>query len=133
MYDTCAYKKKLEESTSPLSYILNPMAYEHCSKCRVEFGLQGGPQVSHHPGNMIDLENDLRGATRPASHCPSKHYTPRCRNCRNCNEGLPCGCYHCKEKMRHMTPCQMPNYKQPMVPPPQFRMQRCPGYGGCQR
>ena len=36
MYDTCAYKKKLEESTTPLDYNLYTGKYENCSKCRLE-------------------------------------------------------------------------------------------------
>ena len=76
IYDTCAYTKKIDESVSPLQYILNPMKYENCNKCRHELGLVSGPAVSHIQGNLVDLENDLRGATREYSLCPSKKYTP---------------------------------------------------------
>ena len=56
-YDTCAYKVDINQSCGPLSYLLNPMPYENCNKCRHEFGLLGGQ-------------------TRLATRCPSKKYTP---------------------------------------------------------
>ena len=37
-YDTCAYKVDINQSCGPLSYLLNPMPYENCNKCRHEFG-----------------------------------------------------------------------------------------------
>ena len=79
-YDTCAYKVDINQSCGPLSYLLNPMAYENCSKCRHEFGLVGGPDVSDIKGNMVDLENDLRGQTRLATKCPSKKYAGATEN-----------------------------------------------------
>ena len=75
-YDTCAYKVDINQSCGPLSYLLNPMAYENCNKCRHEFGLLGGQDVSNIKGNIVDLENDLRGLTRLATKCPAKKYAP---------------------------------------------------------
>ena len=46
MYDTCAYKQKLNESTEPLNYSLYTGKYENCAKCRIEFGTVGGNGVS---------------------------------------------------------------------------------------
>ena len=80
IYDTCAYKKTLDQSVGPLSYVLNPIKYENYGKCRMELGLVGGTAVSQIKGNLVDLENDLRGTTRSASLCPSKHYVPNCAN-----------------------------------------------------
>ena len=40
----------------------------------MELGIVGGTAVSQIKGNLADLENDLRGQTRSASQCPSKHY-----------------------------------------------------------
>ena len=42
IYDTCAYKKRLDESVGPLNYTLYPGKYENCSKCRIELGVVGG-------------------------------------------------------------------------------------------
>ena len=39
MYDSCAYKQKLGESTSPLNYNLYTGKYENCAKCRVDLEL----------------------------------------------------------------------------------------------
>jgi hypothetical protein len=55
---------------------MDPIKYEHASKCRMELGIVGGTAVSHVTGNMIDLENDLRGANRPGTMCPSYQYLP---------------------------------------------------------
>ena len=65
IYDTCAYKKRLLESTGPLNYSMYTGKYENCAKCRVEFGTVGGNGVSLFNGNLVDLESDLRGQTRP--------------------------------------------------------------------
>ena len=73
IYDTCAYKKELDQSTGPLSYTLNPIKFENCSKCRMELGVVGGTAVSHIKGNLVDLESDLRGQNHPTTHCPSKN------------------------------------------------------------
>jgi hypothetical protein len=75
-YDACAYTKALGESVAPLDYMLDPIKYEHCSPCRPELGIVGGTAVSHINGNMVDLENDLRGGNRPNTHCPSYKYVP---------------------------------------------------------
>lgn len=76
-YDACAYDKELKQSTDPLSYIINPIKYENCDKCRMELGVVGGSDVSHIKGNMVDLENDLRNQTRPNTHCPAYKYSPQ--------------------------------------------------------
>ena len=69
MYDTCAYKHELSQSVGPLEYVLNPMKYENCNKCRMELGLVGGAAVSHVKGNLVDLETVLRGTAIPLSRC----------------------------------------------------------------
>ena len=76
LYDTCSTKQRLNESVGPLAYVLNPMAYENCNKCRHELGLVGGSAVSHITGNLVDLESDLRNQTRPATLCPSLKWHP---------------------------------------------------------
>ena len=59
MYDSCAYEKSLQQSTSPLDYALYTGKYENTAKCRIEFGLVGGNGVSQYSGNLVDLESDL--------------------------------------------------------------------------
>lgn len=75
-YDTCAYNQELHQSVAPVSYVLDPIKFEHCNKCRPEFGIIGGTAVSHISGNMVDLENDLRGQNRPNTKCPAYKYLP---------------------------------------------------------
>ena len=134
IYDTCAYKKELDQSTGPLSYTLNPIKYENCSKCRMELGIVGGTAVSQIKGNIVDLENDLRGQTRPASNCPTKHYQPSCKDkigdaCQpdtiNVQGGACTPCHAIDARLEHLRPCQMIRYKPVPLPPP-MRIQTCP-------
>jgi len=134
IYDTCAYKKSLDQSVGPLSYLLNPIKYENCSKCRMELGIVGGTDVSQIKGNLVDLENDLRGQTREASLCPSKHYQPNCPDkigdeCqpRQINvQGKGCGPPRSIDtELIHLPPCQMIRYK-PVPLPPAMKINTCP-------
>ena len=116
MYDTCAYKKKLEESTTPLDYTLYTGKYENCSKCRLELGQVGGNGVSLFSGNLVDLESDLRGQTRYASQCPDKKYKPRCSPLFNTTKnGLPCDGQN-TENLVHQPTCQMVSYPAVVMP-----------------
>ena len=135
MYDTCAYKKELDQSTGSLSYLLNPMKYENCNKCRMELGLVGGSAVSQIRGNLVDLENDLRGSTRTNSRCPSKKYIPNCSDtigdaCQpkqiNLQEGRGCGTQKpIDTTLLHLPPCQMIRYR-PIPLPPSMKLEGCP-------
>ena len=78
IYDTCAYKHELSQSVGPLEYVLNPMKFENCNKCRMELGIIGGSSVSHIKGNLVDLETDLLGITRKASLCPTEKFVSNC-------------------------------------------------------
>ena len=134
MYDTCAYRKNIDQSVGPLSYQLNPMKYENCSKCRMELGIVGGTAVSQIKGNLVDLENDLRGQTRSASQCPSKHYQPSCPDkigdsCQPSQiqiQGNACNAPRTIDTtLLHLPPCQMIRYKPVPLPPP-MNIQTCP-------
>lgn len=124
--DMCATKKYLDQSTGGFKYMMFPGKYSNCSKCRLELGsgASAGNQVSLYQGNLVDLESDLRGQTRPASLCPMEKYQPRCKTCKNCAAGLPCGCLECQEQMINQPSCQMVRYP-PTVQPPAFKMQSC--------
>lgn len=103
LYDSCAYKRRLHESTSPLLYNINPIAYESCTKCHQAYpgfiGALGGQGFGIGP-DRVDIDSDLRGQTRLLTNCPTHKYNPQsyryCGSCKNCNQGLPCGCNHCK-------------------------------------
>lgn len=114
MYDTCAYNKKMQESTSPLNYTLYPGKFENCSKCRVELGTVGGNGVSLFSGNLVDMESDLRGQTRPASLCPKYKFQPECSNY-DAMSGLPCGDFN-KKNLINQKSCKMFDF--PSMPTP---------------
>lgn len=76
-YDECEYHFSLNQSVSPLGYILDPIKYEHKHTCRPELGIVGGTAVSHVDANLVAVENDLRGQTRPVTQCPGFKYQPR--------------------------------------------------------
>ena len=120
IYDTCAYTKAIQESTSPLNYTLYPGQFENCAKCRIEFGSVGGNGVSLFSGNLVDLESDLRGQTRPSSLCPLNHYQPSCD--KSGKDGIPCGSFNRdNSNLVNQPACQMVNY--PKIPMPQNNTQ----------
>lgn len=61
LYDKCAYKETVEINDNSLGYNMDILKFENPLKCRPELGILGGTQVSHIRGNLIDLENELRG------------------------------------------------------------------------
>ena len=77
MYDECAYSTNIKQSVGPYSYMLDKSKYENSNKCRIDLGIVGGTGVSHIRGDLVDLENELRGQNRNASACPTKHYMPQ--------------------------------------------------------
>lgn len=117
IYDDCAYKKSLQQSTDPLEYALYTGKFENTAKCRIELGSVGGNGVSLFNGNLVDLESDLRGQTRKSSLCPCDKYSPNCSN-PNCkkNNGIPCEGPNCQVPLKHQAACQMVRY--PKVPMP---------------
>ena len=123
-YDQCAYKSEINQSVGPLEYILNPMKYENCQKCRHEFGLVGGTNVSHIKGNLVDLENDLRGQTRQNTKCPTLKYAPSKDNTITVS-GNACNSSRQIDLTKvHLPPCQMLRF--PPTPLP-----NAPDYGSC--
>ena len=134
IYDTCAYKHELSQSVGPLQYVLNPIKYENCNKCRMELGIVGGTAVSHIKGNLVDLETDLRGQTRRNTRCPTKLYQNPCptgdmNNCHPSNiniRGDPSQTQRdINTQMLHLPSCQMIRYR-PTPLPPQMNMPSCP-------
>lgn len=118
-YDNCSYKTNLGSQVSQLSYLMDPVKFENCNKCRHELGLIGGPAVSQIRGNLVDLESDLFSITRPQSHCPSLKYLPSDDNKIITNYN-PCHRIIDTNKV-HLKPCQMIDYKYVPQPPPTQR------------
>lgn len=114
-YDSCAYVQALNQSVSPLDYVLDTTRFEHCNKCRPELGIVGGTAVSHVRGNMVDLENDLRGQNRPNTHCPQYKYLPRGDGTVQGKENIKPVCHPKVDTTAvHLKPCQFVDY--PAVP-----------------
>lgn len=129
-YDTCAYKAELTQGTNMLSYLLDPMKFENCKKCRMELGVVGGNEVSQIKGNLVDLENDLRGQTRLNTKCPSKKFQWNAQSGVGGSEPSPVSkdIFYPKSpfknelrintEMKHLPPCQMIRYDPVPLPPP---------------
>lgn len=114
MYDPCAYNKRLDQSTSVLTYKLDPNKYYNCNPCRIGFGIVGGNDVSLSTCNLVDVESDLRNQTRLYSQCPERKYLPKCNlACASkSNLGLPCGNRYCSTGQKVDLPeCNMIQYK----------------------
>ena len=135
IYDTCEYSHRVTESVGPLEYVLNPMQYENVNKCRVEFGIVGGNNVSQVKGNLVDLESDLLGVTRKNSLCPSKKFMSKCavgdpNNCQPNNiviDGPGCNDRQTIDtSLVHLKPCNMFRYK-PVPLPTSPSITRMPG------
>ena len=127
-YDTCEEKVELKERTDQLSYIINPIKYESVNKCRMELGLVAGQDVSTIKGNLVDLESDLLGVTRPPTQrheCPSRLYKPQQGNQIKIQARYPLQ----KASVINTTPvhlpcCQMTRYKKAPLPAP-FVPEQC--------
>lgn len=125
-YDGCAYKQDLSENVSQLSYLLDPIKFEHCQKCRHEIGLVGGTNVGVAKGNLVDLENELFGINRPNTHCPSYKFLPRSDNIVQGKEYIkPVSHPQVDTHTLQLRPCQMIDYHE--VPqPPAMNLFTCP-------
>lgn len=123
-YDTCAYSQALSQSVSPIEFILDPIKYEHCQKCRMELGVVGGTAVSHIQGNLVDLENDLRGQNRPNTHCPCYKHIPTNGPIQGKEYIKPVQHPAIDTRMQHLRPCQMINYG-PVPLEPQMNLYKC--------
>jgi hypothetical protein len=69
-YDCCAYTQRLQQSVDPLQYQMYFGAQENCGKC-----VDKKAWFRQDP-NLVDLESDLRGQTRPLSRCDQYKYNP---------------------------------------------------------
>jgi hypothetical protein len=100
LYDQCNLDKKLQESTGPYKWMTDQVKESH-NACYVDQPPYMHQQFPSIPSNKIDVESDLRNQTRLLSKCPSARFDPtkldNCKECKKCNQGLPCGCSHCRQ------------------------------------
>jgi hypothetical protein len=106
--------------------MLDPIKFEHCSKCRNELGLVGGTSVGVPTGNMVDLENNLIGIDRPNTRCPTYKYLPRDDNVVQGKEYIkPVQHPEVDVNMMQLRPCQMFSYHE-IPQPPLMHQSVCP-------
>ncbi len=65
-----------ETKENPQMYPMTRFVYTSPDPKRHELGLVAGNNVSVISGNMMDLESDLRGITRPNTFAPWRKYQP---------------------------------------------------------
>lgn len=117
-YDSCAYREDLAQSVNPLEYILDPIRYQNCNKCRPELGTVGGTAVSHISGNLVDLENDLRNQNRPNTHCDAYKFKPGNSYIQGKEYIKPVQHPRVNTDMQHLKSCQFVDYPGvPLTPP----------------
>ena len=127
--DQCAYKKTLEENVSYISYLLDPVRFDNCNKCRPELGLVGGTAVSHINGNLVDLESSLFGIDRDLSRCPVTRFIPNNSEVKGTTLFKPvCRPVIDTRDMTHLKSCQMFDYQPSTPTPPPMNLFKCGKY-----
>jgi hypothetical protein len=123
--DACAIQVSLQQSVKPQDYMLDPIKFEHCNACRHEFGLYPGNDVSLNAASLVDIENNLRIADRPNSHCPNMKWNPPTGHYIQGKEDIkPVQHPLLDTSMQHLKSCQMISYA-PAVPEPARPMYTC--------
>jgi len=78
IYDECAYRKELCESTSPYAWMMYNGKFDHEQKCKKDkYWRPFDPEV-------VDVESDLKNINRPATKCPELKYNPKCQKSGYC-------------------------------------------------
>jgi hypothetical protein len=100
LYDNCNLEKKNQESTGQFKWVTDNVK-ESKSACYVNTTPFMHKQFQSIPYNKIDIESDLRNQNRILTRCPDSRFDPtkldNCKDCEKCNQGLPCGCQHCRQ------------------------------------
>ena len=128
-YDMDATLLEYAQKMDTNYYIMSNDKYVNHTKCRPEKGIIGGTDVSHISGNLVDLESDLKGITRKASHFPGNQFLSKCsieediNNCQPNNITIK-GNSNTQERtidtsMVHLNVCNFIDYKPvPKLPDP---------------
>ena len=105
-YDTCAYKKNLNESTGPCNYQLNrpSVSCEPCYPNSPASRLQknGGSILQNQ--SLIDTDSELIGISRKNSKCPTQQYIPTSSNTATNNHLI-----QRQSNLIHYKDCYMPS------------------------
>jgi hypothetical protein len=77
IYDPCAYRQDLKQSTDPLAYQLYAGKYYNCDGCRPE-----GGKFTDNPLVLVDIESELKLLNRINTNCNNfKHPFCETGNC----------------------------------------------------
>ena len=77
----------------------------------MQLGVVGGTNVSHIHGNLVDLENNLRGQTYPVTNCSQYKYSPPKGNTLQGKEYIkPITHPKIDTRLKHLDSCQMFDY-----------------------
>jgi len=100
-YDPCNIQINTEQSIAPGLYKLHDRTiYDNCF-------MEHSGYIARNLGPLskfIDVESSLKTLNHPLTKCPDVEYSPliNCKNCENCNMGIPCGCDHCNTTRSYM-------------------------------
>ena len=73
-YDTCAYQKKVAQSTGSLEYQMYAGKYENDQRCVANDKSNWKP----FDDEIITRENELSGRSKRATKCPQYQHSPNC-------------------------------------------------------
>ena len=94
IYDNCAFKTQIQDSTTPLAYRLYLGNYKNCNSCPGKFS------NDLDFGSRADVESELRNqGVRIQSKCPGLKYDPT-----NSSQGAPITPHHICQGIYHITP-----------------------------
>jgi hypothetical protein len=100
-YDVCTMDAHVKASVAPGLYRLHDRTtYDNCF-------MEHSGLVARNLGPLskfIDTESNLKTLNAPLSKCPEVQYSPliNCKECVNCNSGIPCGCDHCNTSRSYL-------------------------------
>ena len=77
-YDNCAYRRRVNDSTTPLGYQLYEGKFQNCNKCTYNGFYRPFDK------SVVAIESELRNLTRPNSKCPELKYHPDCKRSKYC-------------------------------------------------
>lgn len=76
IYDNCAFKQRISDSTIPLGYNLYRGKFENCNRCIVD--------KYWRPFDLVDYESELLNINRPSTRCDKYKYNPNCEKTKAC-------------------------------------------------
>lgn len=102
------------ENRSVVNYRMDVNRYYNPNVKRIEQGIVGGNDVSIYKGDLVNLDSELRGITRPATKCPTGLYQPKTliqnEAVLNCKDLESCA-YERNKQLTHLPSANIINYR----------------------